>query len=119
MNSLEDVVVPVAIFGGFVWIVRIITDYLTRKRLIEKGLVDEKVKYLYHESGRHKALSNMKWGIVLIGIGLAAMFSFWWPDTFHEEGTIGLMFLFAGVGFLSYYFLAPKSTDNNHGSPAN
>ena len=117
MGNLADAVAPVAVFFGLAWIVRIITDYLTRKRLIDKGVMDEKVKYLYQESSRHRALSNLKWGIVLIGIGLAAIISYWWPDTFHEEGTIGLMFLFAGVGFLTYYFMAPKSSSDN-GNPS-
>jgi len=106
MNNLGDAIAPVAVFGGFVWIIKIICDYKTRNKLIDKGLVDEKVKFLYQDGAQSRALSNLKWGIVLIGIGIAAIISYWFPRSFSEEGTIGLMFLFAGIGFLTYYFVA-------------
>ncbi|MFH1687591.1 MAG: DUF6249 domain-containing protein [bacterium] len=119
MNNLADAVAPVAVFFGIGWMIKIICDYKTRKHLIDKGLVDEKVKFLYGSGADAKALSNLKWGVVLIGIGLAAIFSYWWPDTFHEEGTIGLMFLFAGIGFLAYYFMAPKIGEHKRDSHVN
>ena len=108
MNNLADAIAPVAVFGGFVWIIKIICDYKTRNKLIDKGLVDEKVKFLYRDGTASRALSNLKWGIVLIGIGLAAMMGYWFPRTFSEEGVIGLIFLFAGLGFLTYYFVASQ-----------
>ena len=106
MNGIADAVAPIAVFGCFVWIIKIICDYKTRNKLIDKGLVDENVKFLYRGEGQSRALSNLKWGIVLIGIGVAAMISYWFPRNFSEEGTIGLMFLFAGFGFLTYYFVS-------------
>ncbi len=106
MLNITEAIIPISIFGAMVWIIRIICDYKTRNRLIDKGLVDEKVKFLYQGGDQSRALSNLKWGIVLIGIGAAAMISYWFPRSFSEEGTIGLMFLFAGFGFLTYYFVA-------------
>lgn len=119
MYNIGDVVTPIGIFLVFGWMIKTICDYKTRKHLIDKGLVDEKVKFLYDSGANVKALSNLKWGIVLIGIGLAAIFSYWWPGTFHEEGTIGLMFLFAGIGFLAYYFMAPKISEHKRDSQVN
>jgi hypothetical protein len=106
MNDLVDAVVPITIFGAVVWIIKIVCDYKTRNRLIDKGLVDEKVKFLYRGGEQNRSLANLKWGIVLIGIGVAALVSYWFPRSFSEEGTIGLMFLFAGFGFLTHYFVA-------------
>lgn len=111
MDWPAEILTPLGILGILVWALKMYLDYRTRRQLIEKGLVDEKIKFLYDRSGTSKALSNLKWGVVLVGIGLAALLSFWFPDHLHEEGTIGLMFVFAGVGFMIYYFLAPK---NNH-----
>ena len=114
MHDLGEAIAPVAVFGGFVWIIKIICDYKTRNKLIDKGLVDEKVKFLYRDGSATRALSNLKWGIVLIGIGLAAMMGYWFPRTFSEEGVIGLMFLFAGLGFLTYYFVAAQKSPDEH-----
>lgn len=110
---MTDALQMAIVFFAIVAVVKIIADTMTRRRLIEKGLVDEKIKFLYHGSPEAQALSNLKWGIVLIGIGLAALLSFWFPNTVSEEGTIGLMFIFAGMGFLAYYFFAPKKLNQN------
>ncbi len=112
---MADALQMAIVFGAFVLMFKIVADYLTRKRLIEKGLVDEKVKYLYRGSAEAQALSNLKWGIVLIGIGVAAVLSYWFPRDVSEEGTIGLMFIFAGIGFLAYYFMAPKMIKKSQG----
>ena len=47
----------------------------------------------------------MKWGLVLIGIGLALFIGQLFPYDIKEEITIGGMFFLAGVGFLIYYFI--------------
>jgi hypothetical protein len=50
-------------------------------------------------------LSNVKWGMVLIGIGLALLLGQLFPYDITEAMTIGFMFLFAGLAFLIYYFI--------------
>lgn len=103
-NLVPIIIVPV-IFFAFVAMVKIISDNLIRRRLIEKGMVDEKVKYLADLSGSGKNMSSIKWGITLIAIGSAFII----PQFFYrvsDEVTVGLMFIFAGLGFLIYYFIA-------------
>ena len=51
-------------------------------------------------------LSSFKWGLVLIGIGVAFFIGNLWD--LHEELVVGLMFILAGLGFFVYYFLATK-----------
>lgn len=95
-------------FFAIVAIFKIIADTVVRKRLIDKGMVDDKIKFLYNGSAKAKALANLKWGIVLIGIGLAALLSYIFPDFISEGGAVGLIFIFAGIGFLIYYFLLSR-----------
>ena len=110
----ELVIVP-AMFLAIVAIVKIVSDARTRNRLIEKGLVEEGVKNLYPKQSS-PALSNLKWGLVLLGIGLGAMVSFF-TDFVSEEGTLGLMCVLAGLAFLVYYAVANKDEkDNNNGA---
>jgi hypothetical protein len=103
--DFKEAVEMFVVFGAIVMVVKIISDATIRRRLIDKGMVDEKIKYLYNGGAHGHALSNVKWGIVMIGIGVAALLSWWFPDQIHDEGTLGLMFIFAGIGFLTYYFL--------------
>jgi hypothetical protein len=68
--------------------------------------VDEKIKFLFGQHEMERPLNNLKWGMVLLGIGVAWLMRDYGPLRLSDEGTFGLMFIFAGVGFLVYYFIA-------------
>ncbi len=112
MSDMIPVLILIVIFY-FVWaIVRTASENRIRTQLIEKGLVDEKVKHLFAKRLPGDALSSLKWGIVLTGIGLALFIAFaihkYVTSQFQDEITLGGMFLFAGLGLIIYYFLARK-----------
>ncbi len=117
MQNPEIIIVPV-IFGVCGWIVKIVLDARTRNHLIDKGLVEEGVKNLYPRIVS-PAQSNLKWGLVLLGIGVASMISFWFPHTISEEGTLGLICIFAGVAFLVYYAVASQREKEHRNGPSN
>ncbi len=116
---MPEIVILPAMFLAIVAIIKIVTDNRIKTRLIQEGLVDEKVKFLYQSGSERPGISNVKWGLVLVGIGLAAMIGFWFPEAVSEEGVIGLMFIFAGLGFLIYYFVASRGTDSRKDNTAN
>lgn len=105
----QDFFEMLVVFSAIVLIVKIIADYNTKKNLIKNGLVDEKIKYLFANSQAANSLSSLKWGLVLIGIGIA-LFMRQWVDL-DDETIFGLMFLFAGLSFIIYHLLA-KSAEN-------
>ncbi len=106
MNS--DIFVPLIIFGFFAYVIKILSDNRVRNRLIEKGILDEKVKFLYLDTFQKKNFSSLKWGMVLIALGLALFIGEILPEDNQEEMTFGLMLLFAGIAFLIYYFLTKR-----------
>ena len=89
-----------------VTIIRVVSEARTRNRLIEKGMIDENIRHLYSNQAKLQTLSNLKWGMVLVGIGLAALISQLFPQTISDEMALGLAFLFAGAGFLIYVPIA-------------
>ena len=103
-----DFLIPISIFVVVGYVIKVLSDNRVRKSLIEKGVIDENVKYLYADKGPLQYLSSLKWGLVLIGIGLAFLFGQFFPSRISEEMTVGGMFLFAGLGFLIYYFVAKE-----------
>ncbi len=96
------------VFFSVVTIVKIVVDSSTRRRMLETGNLDDRTKRLMMSQAELSTLSNLKWGMILIGIGLAALLSQLMPYRFSDEGAIGLVFLFAGLGFLIYYPIAQK-----------
>jgi uncharacterized membrane protein len=103
---MEDAVIVICVFGGIALVFKVIADAITRHKLIAKGMVDENVKYLFWKNTETSAVSNVKWGLVLVGIGIAMLLDQFAPFYLRSESVIGLMFLFAGIAFLVYYFIA-------------
>lgn len=101
------------VFSAIVLVVKTIADYKTKSNLIKHGLVDEKIKFLFAKNQASNSLSNLKWGLVLIGIG-SALFIREWVD-FSDEAIFGMMFLFAGLSFIIYHLLA-KSEEKKENS---
>lgn len=107
MGELVGIIAILSVVAIF----KIIFDNRVRRQLIEKGMVDENLKYLFRESPH--SLSSIKWGMVLIGIGLALFIGQIFRYDLSEEATVGLMFLFAGLGFIIYYFMAKNKLRDN------
>lgn len=102
----EEVLITAIVFLSILTFVKMILDYATRRKLIEKGLVDEKVKYLFSNMGQNNFLSNIKWGIVLLSIGIAFFYRQFADYRVEGETVFGLMFILMGAGFFIYYFIA-------------
>ena len=115
MENMEFLI-PITIFIVFGYIIKIISDNRVRNKLIEKGLVNEDVKNLYADRLADRNLSSLKWGLVLVGIGLAFFIGQMFREEIANEITAGGMFVFAGIGFLVYYFIAKKITGDEENS---
>ena len=106
-EGLTGVLIVFIIFSAAAFVIKVVSDNRIRRRLIESGSLDEKAKYLYLRAERKAGdpLSSIKWGMVLVGIGLALLIGNLVPYEVNEGMTFGLMFLFAGIAFLIYYFM--------------
>lgn len=107
LNELEGVLIVTAIFWSFVFVIKILSDNHVRKMLIEKGMVNEKIQYLFAGRNDVAAPASLKWGMVLFGIGLAFLIGQFVPSM-KEEITIALIFIFGGLGLLIYYFISKR-----------
>jgi hypothetical protein len=105
VNSLYEAMGPIGFFVVVAVIVQIIFDYKLKVRLIEKGLVDEKVKYLYQKHAGQSVPSSLKWGMVLFGIGVAFIVGRFAPYDIADEVTVAGMFIMAGLALLIYAFI--------------
>jgi hypothetical protein len=106
MNNFWEMAPLIVMFLVTAFIVKIILDHQTRKKLIEKGMLDENVKYLYADKPESRILSSLKWGMISIGIGMAILIGQVAPPELQEEVTIGGMFILAGLGLVIYYLFA-------------
>jgi len=107
-----------AVIGYFILeLVKVVSESRLRHKLIEKGMVDEKVKLLFQPQMLNQSASALKWGLVLIAVGLAFLFTYgiysWVPSGIREEMTAGAVFFMAGLGMIVYYGIARSQEKKN------
>ncbi|MEK7670744.1 MAG: DUF6249 domain-containing protein [Bacteroidota bacterium] len=109
----EEVLIPLIFFLtiGAIWGSIVLTRHKERMSMIEKGLKAEDIKSLYErQTLRVNPLSSLKWGIVLVCVGIAIILGIWLRDNYmFNDGIIpGLIATFGGVGLVLFYFIAGK-----------
>lgn len=102
------VIITGVIFLSLVAIIKITADTKLRQRLIEKDMVKEDIKYLYPAKSGN-APTSLRWGMVLIAIGLAFIIGQLVNEFYQTEVTIGSIFFLSGVALVIYYQLAKKN----------
>ncbi len=107
------ILVPIVFFIVFAAIIKILSDSKTKRMLIEKGMIDENVKYLYADRYDVNVPASLKWGMVLTAIGLAVIVGRILDNYLHDTDqiTIALMFVFGGLAMIVYYFIAKKMNE--------
>ena len=106
MNQFWDVFPIIIIFPTFAIALKWYLDYRTRLKLIEKGLVDEKVKYLDFGNLGQYAPTSLKWGLVLVFVGVVIVGLRMISDDVAGEIALGIMLIAAGLALLLYYGIA-------------
>lgn len=102
--------IPITLFVMIVAIIKIVTDYRLRNKLLETQASEELARSLltterlFHlkSDSRHTAL---KWGLVLTLMGAAFGLMTHWQLGPNEPATFGLLFAAAGIGLLLYYLV--------------
>ena len=111
MTNVWEAAPLIVLLGVIAYVVKIILENATRRKLIDKSMVDENVKYLYADVPETRILSALKWGMVAIAIGLAVFVGQMVPSVLREEVTIGCMFIFGGLALVIYYAISKKMLD--------
>ncbi|MFQ5864602.1 MAG: DUF6249 domain-containing protein [bacterium] len=107
-GELLAAVIVSIVFFSIVTIVKIVADNSVRRKLIDKEMVNEGVKYLYAHTFANQVPASLKWGMVLIAVGLAIFIAQFFPYTISDEATIGVMFVMGGLALILYYFIAKR-----------
>ena len=89
----------------------LLTRHRERTMIIEKGMSPDEIRALASTGGfRAHPLSSLKWGIVFISVGLAALIGVWLEAMYHDGGGYipGLIALFGGAGLVVFYVIANR-----------
>jgi hypothetical protein len=94
----------------------IIGRHRERMGMIEKGMKAEDIKAMFGRSFEEPhPLTSLKWGIVLVSVGLAVMLGLFLHSAYNNiEGGIfpGLVAVFGGAGLILFYFIANRKVQD-------
>jgi hypothetical protein len=111
-HGLRDVLMPITImgtFGGAVYFfAKVMTDYILKKKMIEKGFVNEETQALFKQQSADNRFSSLKWGLIILFSGLSLIIMEFIPTGPESPLPYGLFAVSVSLGFLIYYFLVTK-----------
>lgn len=117
-SNLKDVLMAPAILGslgGAVYLfTKTVTDYILKKKMIEKGFVNEEAQGIFRQQQTADSrYPSLKWGLLILTAGLALILMEYIPASPDSPLPYGLFAVFVSAGFLTYYFLIRKDTFRN------
>jgi hypothetical protein len=87
-------------------ITKVLSDNWTKRKLVEARVSDDVVRTLFRKASDPELFAALKWGIVLVALGLGLMVSQYLPARFEEPLAWGVVLVFGGAGLLAYYAVA-------------
>lgn len=106
--NIPDELIPIVFFILTTVTIKILSDNRIRRKLVEQGMVNENIQYLFANPFERQLPSSLKWGMVLIGIGLAILIGELVPARYSDEITFSMMFIMAGLALVIFYFIASR-----------
>lgn len=104
-----SLLVPITFFLSVVAIIKFVMDAKVRRRMAETHASEDLVRSMLEADEQGRRLSALKWGLVLVLMGLA----FALVDVLdlgpEDPAVYGLLLGAAGVGMLGYHVLAHRS----------
>ena len=104
-----EIFIPIVLFICIVMAIKIVVEARLRRRLAETHATDELVKSMLQADEQYRRLSALKWGLVLVLVGV----SFGMIDMLNlnpdDPATYGLLSVAAGLGLLGYHLVARRA----------
>lgn len=101
---------PVLISAAFFWLIaavtKIISDNATKRRLLEARVSEDVVRALFRKGYDPEMFSALKWGLVLLALGVGLMITGVLSVRLSDPLALGVMLMCAGGGLLAYYLVA-------------
>jgi hypothetical protein len=111
-HELKEVLMPITILGSFgltiYFFTSIMTSYILKKKMIDKGFVNEETQAIFKEHANDNKYSSLKWGLIIFFAGISLIIMEYVPVQPQSPLPYGLFAVAVSLGFLIYYFLMNK-----------
>lgn len=111
-QGLRDVLMPLTILGSIggsiIVFTKTISDYILKKKMIDKGYVNEDTQAIFKRNTDENKYSSLKWGLIILFAGLSLVLMDFIDYDTRSPLPYGLFAVFVSLGFLIYYFMVKK-----------
>lgn len=109
IKTMQDVFITIAVFSGIYFILKLIADYLLRRKIIKAGHIDKAgILSPVPEGEEVNKYPSLKWGLVALmaGLGLIVIEMTCGTNEFeHSVLPFGIELVFIASGFLIYFLI--------------
>ena len=113
-NNLQEVLMAPAILGSLggavYFFVKVMTDYILKKKMIEKGFVNDDTQAIFKQHTTDNKYSSLKWGLIILFGGISLILMEYIPASPQSPLSYGLFAVAVSLGFLIYYFMVKKES---------
>jgi len=111
----NEVLMPIAIIGSFgasiFFFTKVMTDYILKKKMIDKGFVNDDTQAIFKQHTADGKFSSLKWGLIIFFAGLSLVLMEFIPTTPDSPLPYGLFAVSVSLGFLIYYSIVRKNVN--------
>lgn len=111
-ENLRNVLMPLTVIGSFgaavVFFTRTLTDYILKKRMIDKGYVNDDAQAIFKKHTEENKYASLKWGLIVFFAGLSLIIMEYIDFDRRSSLPYGLFAVAVSLGFLIYYFIVKK-----------
>lgn len=109
---MEHVLMPIAILGSFgtslYFFTKVLTDYILKKKMIEKGYVNDDTQGIFKKYSSDNRFASLKWGLLALFGGVALIMMEYMDVRPDSTLPYGILAVALSLGFLVYYVLVRK-----------
>lgn len=111
-GDLREVLMPISILGSFgaalYFFTSVLTNYILKKKMIEKGFVNDDTQAIFKTHVGDNKYSSLKWGLLVFFAGIGLILMEYIPVGPESPLPYGLFAVSVSFGFLIYYFLVQR-----------
>ena len=113
-GDLREVLMPISILGSLglaiYFFTKVLTDYVLKRKMIEKGFVNDDTQAIFKQHTSDNKYSSLKWGMIIFFAGLALVLMEFIPARPDSPMPYGLFAVSVSLGFLIYYFMVQRES---------
>jgi hypothetical protein len=103
-----EVLIPISLFVCIAYAIKVVMDARVRRQMVNAGGSEELVKSILLDEEQRRRHSSLRWGIVLlsVGVGFGLIQWFGWQDV--TPGLIAVLAGVTGLGNLAFFAISRR-----------